>query len=145
MGTEVLRPHDCLARPIASFRKPNPNPRPKRRPKPQQPVMGHVTILKRGESLVSRKEKEKKKEEERKEAPLVPDPPVFGPDPLGPDPLLVPRRIRLVSGRAGDVYAGSAFAMSPSPRKVPMPSFSRRREAAGCSATEDLRRMLRLD
>ncbi|KAJ6821459.1 putative formin-like protein 5 [Iris pallida] len=147
MGTKVLHPHDCLARPVPSFRNPDPNRGPKRqRPKAHQPAMGHVPILKPAESLDSTTTTTKKKNEKEveKEEPLASDPPaaaVFGPDPLGPDPLLVPRRIRLVSGRAGDVYAGSGFAvMSPSPRKVPMPSFSRRREAA----TEDLRRLLRL-
>lgn len=104
--------------------------------------MGHVTILKRGEPLNSKKEKEREKEREKK--PVVSsDPRVFGRDPLGPDPNLVPKQIRLVaSGRVGDVYAGSACSLSPSPRKVPLPNFSKRIEE---SATKDLRRLLRLD
>ncbi|XP_074570472.1 uncharacterized protein LOC141827099 [Curcuma longa] len=51
-----------------------------------------------------------------------------------------------------DVYAGSACTLSPSPRALPLPRFSRRKEespAAATSvdpfATRDLRRLLRLE
>lgn len=151
MATEVLRPHDCLVRTVPSFRNTNPNPRPRKRqegsPRPpakshrqQQPATaiatGHVTILRRGDPLLDANTKTtttKKKEMERKKR-------TGGSDPAVP---VVPRQIRLVAP-AGDVYAGSACSMSPSPRKVPLPSFSRRREVDR-SATEDLRRLLRLD
>ncbi|XP_020226680.1 uncharacterized protein LOC109808200 [Cajanus cajan] len=47
-----------------------------------------------------------------------------------------------------DVYAGSAFAMSPSPSALPIPSFSTKKPASAAvddSATRDLRRLLRLE
>nr|CAD1829176.1 unnamed protein product [Ananas comosus var. bracteatus] len=44
----------------------------------------------------------------------------------------------------GDAYAGSAFAASPSPRALPLPRFPRRSEAAA-EATRALRRLLRLE
>ncbi|KAJ6852141.1 uncharacterized protein M6B38_257990 [Iris pallida] len=154
MATEVLRPHDCLVRPVPSFRNPNPRPRKRREGSPRPPAKshrqlqpatamataiatGHVTILRRGDPLLDANTKttttKKKKETERKKR-------TGGSDPAVP---VVPRQIRLVAP-AGDVYAGSACSMSPSPRKVPLPSFSRRREVDR-SATEDLRRLLRLD
>ncbi|XP_061367952.1 uncharacterized protein LOC133310969 [Gastrolobium bilobum] len=47
-----------------------------------------------------------------------------------------------------DVYAGSAFAMSPSPNALPLPSFPTKKQASAAfddSATRDLRRLLRLE
>ncbi|XP_014507129.1 uncharacterized protein LOC106766869 [Vigna radiata var. radiata] len=46
-----------------------------------------------------------------------------------------------------DVYAGSAFAMSPSPNALPLPSFTTKKNSAAFddSATRDLRRLLRLE
>ncbi|RDY04529.1 hypothetical protein CR513_11747, partial [Mucuna pruriens] len=47
-----------------------------------------------------------------------------------------------------DVYAGSAFAVSPSPSALPLPSFSTKKQASATvddSATRDLRRLLRLE
>ncbi|MGI4370304.1 proline-rich nuclear receptor coactivator motif-containing protein, partial [Klebsiella pneumoniae] len=51
---------------------------------------------------------------------------------------------------AGDVYAGSAFATSPSPRSLPLPSFFNKKHMSKVAggddpATRDLRRLLRLD
>ncbi|KAI4311218.1 hypothetical protein MLD38_036128 [Melastoma candidum] len=53
----------------------------------------------------------------------------------------------------GDLYAGMAFAVSPEPSSLPVPSFGRARKdrvsGGGApvddSATRDLRRLLRLD
>lgn len=51
----------------------------------------------------------------------------------------------------GDVYAGSAFAVSPSPSALPLPSFTTKQQsspvpaAVDDSATRDLRRLLRLE
>ncbi|KAH7676842.1 hypothetical protein IHE45_07G044100 [Dioscorea alata] len=47
--------------------------------------------------------------------------------------------------KAADEYAGSAFAMSPSPRSVPLPRFCRKDALVDLSATRGLRRLLRLD
>ncbi|CAN1137643.1 hypothetical protein LINPERPRIM_LOCUS23008 [Linum perenne] len=44
------------------------------------------------------------------------------------------------------MYAGSAFAVSPSPSALPLPSFSKKKQVSvDDSATRDLRRLLRLD
>ncbi|PKI47973.1 hypothetical protein CRG98_031637 [Punica granatum] len=45
-----------------------------------------------------------------------------------------------------DMYAGSAFAVSPEPSSLPLPSFSKKKLVSfDDSATRDLRRLLRLD
>ena len=47
-----------------------------------------------------------------------------------------------------DMYAGSAFAVSPSPSALPLPSFQTKKQpspAVDDSATRDLRRLLRLE
>ncbi|CAL9198553.1 unnamed protein product [Musa hybrid cultivar] len=165
MGTEVLRPQDCLLRPSPGLRSAKPLRR-RREGSPKQPAkprlaMGQVTILRRGESLEAAKA--------RKGGPgtaAIPsasvgwDPALFGMGRLGPDPVMIPmipKQIRLRSPAAAmppDVYAGSAFDLSPSPRALPLPSFSRRKEdlppagakaVVDCSATKDLRRLLRLE
>jgi len=43
------------------------------------------------------------------------------------------------------IYAGSGFAISPSPESLPLPSFSRSMMTFHGSATRDLRRLLGLD
>lgn len=65
------------------------------------------------------------------------------------------RQIKLSPAR--DVYAGSGFCLSPSPRSLPLPSFFSNMKAGNCdvdssqakmfedSATSGLRRLLRLD
>ncbi|KAK8960922.1 hypothetical protein KSP40_PGU004010 [Platanthera guangdongensis] len=169
MGTEILQPQDCIARhgPSVFPRRrfipvPNPNsahklcrkmtsPEAKRRragsPKraklqQKQLVMGQVTILKRGVPIEAKKED------------LGGD--LFGPGPMGPDPAMIPKQIRVGSFRFeavvddNDGYAGSAFSMSPSPRSLPLPSFSKGhcRSAAPAfekSATVVLRQLLRLE
>ncbi|MED6119753.1 hypothetical protein PIB30_014615 [Stylosanthes scabra] len=48
----------------------------------------------------------------------------------------------------GDMYAGSAFSVSPSPSALPLPSFSTKKQSSPAvddSATRDLRRLLRLE
>ncbi|CAN1149849.1 hypothetical protein LINPERPRIM_LOCUS18528 [Linum perenne] len=62
----------------------------------------------------------------------------------------VPRQVRVADGKPpphhADVYAGSAFAVSPSPSALPLPSFSKKKQVSvDDSATRDLRRLLRLD
>ncbi|XP_061359659.1 uncharacterized protein LOC133303718 [Gastrolobium bilobum] len=187
MGTEVLRPHDCLIErirvpaPATSFsrrrtfgnylynsnnflaassgrthRKPMTRPDQKkrimaaeRRPSSDDSrvtrssglVMEKVTILRRGESLDSKVKGEALK---REGDDLV----VIGTERIGPDPEMVPKHIRIVDVKTGlDVYAGSAFAMSPLPSALPLPSFQRKQPSAAVddSATRDLRRLLRLE
>ncbi|XP_039058323.1 uncharacterized protein LOC120201859 [Hibiscus syriacus] len=100
-------------------------------------TMDKVTILRRGESLDSK----------IKSKSLV----VTGTDRLGPDPKMVPKEIRIVDIKSSvmgksDVYAGSAFFVSPAPSSLPLPSFSKKKEVpVDDSATRDLRRLLRLD
>ncbi|WMV10345.1 hypothetical protein MTR67_003730 [Solanum verrucosum] len=175
MGTEVLRPQNCL---IDRFREPQPaaafhrrknngyynngyrkpvvrtekkklnnkiqnqsEPSISRRSEESKPVqipgrvtpavdggivMGQVMILRRGESLDS----------------LNPN------IRLGPDqPGMLPKNIR-VGHTPTDVYAGSAFSNSPSPRSLPLPSFfnnMNNNNKKQDSASRDLRRLLRLE
>ncbi|CAK8543349.1 unnamed protein product [Lathyrus sativus] len=103
-------------------------------------VMEKVMILRRGESLDSKMNKEGLK---KKGDNLV----VIGTQRLGPDPNMVPTQIRIVDFKTGcEVYAGSAFSMSPSPSALPIPSFQSKFSpvAVDDSATRDLRRLLRI-
>lgn len=110
--------------------------------------MEKVTMLRRGESLDS---KIKGSEGLKKEADdsLV----VYGTQRLGPDPKMVPKRTRIVDlkytvGGKPDMYAGSAFSVSPAPSAVPLPSFSKKKQVSAIvddSATRDLRRLLGLE
>ncbi|KAK9086630.1 hypothetical protein Syun_029024 [Stephania yunnanensis] len=94
---------------------------------------GQVVILKRGESL------DLKRKTENSVKRTVSD--------------SIPKQIRIRDRTSsGDEYAGTAFFLSPpSPRALPLPSFSKKTQAAECavavhdSATKDLRRLLRLD
>lgn len=173
MGTEILRPQDCLIEkirvPPAVFNrrknnygstKPNRKSVEKKRFNQAETtmkrsssddfrsgknlVMGQVTILRRGELLdLQVKDEPVKKVGED----LV----VSGTNRLGPDPQMVPKQISMKDLKAfmsaSDVYAGSAFFISPSPSSLPLPSFSKRKEVfpiVDDSATKDLRRLLRL-
>lgn len=198
MGTEVLRPQDCL---IGRIRDPHPsvfhrrrsfyphcnpnyvsNPRSSRKSavrseKPDQRKrfvsqsepsvsrrsgssddsktqrkslsMEKVTILRRGESLDSKIKSEGLGKQRNGLA-------VHGTERLGPDrPEMLPKQIRIADPRPSpppnrkcDVYAGSAFAVSPEPSSLPLPSFSKKKQVSAVvddSATRDLRRLLRLD
>ncbi|KAF7837183.1 putative plant/F10N7-170 protein [Senna tora] len=177
MGTEVLRPQNCLIErirvpPTVFSRRKNyggycnynnyvSNPRPSRKPvtRPERQdqrkrvrsssddskmargsglVMEKVTILRRGQSLDSNMKSDALKMEGDD---LV----VCGTQRLGPDPEMVPKQIRIAKT---DVYAGSAFAVSPSPSALPLPSFSKKKQSSAVvddSATRDLRRLLRLE
>lgn len=173
MGTEILRPQDCLIEkirvPPAVFNrrknhygstKPNRKSVEKKRFNQAETtikrsssdefrsgksrVMGQVTILRRGELLdLQVKDEPVKKVGED----LI----VCGTNRLGPDPKKVPEQISMKDLKAfmsaSDVYAGSAFFISPSPSSLPLPSFSKRKEVfpiVDDSATKDLRRLLRL-
>ncbi|KAI3459323.1 hypothetical protein Pfo_015986 [Paulownia fortunei] len=99
-------------------------------------VTGQVTLLRRGESLGSLASK------------ITGESPIQKPV----DDLVVPKQIRLVAAPPADIYAGSAFYLSPSPRSVPLPSFFNKKDPIDCEskpfedgATRDLRRLLRLE
>jgi len=200
MGTEVLRPQDCLIQRIrvapAGFNRrktyyPNGNtarlrkvgrPEQKRRFNAQpemlppatmiskrsaspeydlrksnhQIVMEQVTILRRGESLDAKVVKADRPVKKISAGDLV----VVGTERLGPDPEMVTKQIRIGDLKSAlspvaaggscrtDMYAGSAFSMSPSPRALPLPSFFNKKQVSNVvedSATRDLRRLLRLD
>ncbi|XP_004486086.1 uncharacterized protein [Cicer arietinum] len=105
-------------------------------------VTEKVTILRRGESLDSKMNTVGLKKEGED---LV----VIGTQRLRSDPNFVHKQIRIVDFKNGcDIYAGSAFAMSPSPSALPIPSFQRKLTssvAVDDSATRDLRRLLRIE
>lgn len=114
-------------------------------------TMGQVTLLRRGESLdsLTSKASPNSKSPNQKSAD---DLAVLGTRRIGPDsPEMAPRHIRLSPPPLPDVYAGSAFSLSPSPRSVPLPSFFNKKQDDGKvsplddPATRDLRRLLRLD
>ncbi|KAJ6355900.1 hypothetical protein OIU78_004097 [Salix suchowensis] len=68
---------------------------------------------------------------------------------LGPHPKMFSKQTRNlrcpVNGKC-DVYAGSAFAVSPAPSSLPLPSFSKKKQVpTDDAATRDLRRLLRLE
>ncbi|OAY27840.1 uncharacterized protein LOC110602367 [Manihot esculenta] len=112
-------------------------------------LMEKVTILRRGESLDSKIRSSETAAVSKKD--LGGDMVVTGTDRLGPEPEMVPKQIRIVdlsspvTGKC-DVYAGSAFAVSPAPSSLPLPSFSKKKQVRfDDSATRDLRRLLRLD
>ncbi|PIA39371.1 hypothetical protein AQUCO_02600081v1 [Aquilegia coerulea] len=132
--------------------------------------LGQVIILKRGESLpeISQKTKtfsgdlkksfsgdlqslEKKKKNETLKKTFSGDLLLLGTERIGPDPNQVPIRLNDLKplNFRSDVYAGSAFGQSPSPRALPLPKFSLKKDegilAVDDSATKDLRRLLRID
>nr|GLL43755.1 hypothetical protein DM860_002465 [Ipomoea trifida] len=204
MGTEILRPQDCLGERVNPFHRRKNGyavggggafyPRnsrkqvvrsekkrfnaaaeavpagPKKSPsaenlrhgggwKHAELLMGRVTILRRGESMGSLNSKIHR---DNKAAPPPPegvssagdDLVVVGIRRLGPEqPVMIPKQIR-VSRSSGDVYAGSGFSNSPSPRSLPLPSFfnnaNKKQDGSDTtsfddSATRDLRRLLRLE
>nr|XP_034930436.1 uncharacterized protein LOC118061145 [Populus alba] len=176
MGTEVLRPQDCLtertrvspcrrrnyyygngngnfANPsIYSSNNNRNNPRFNR--KPTAVRSDRVTILRRGESLDSKiksSETASATVSSKKEQGNGADMAVTSTDRLGPDPKMVSKQIRIVDLRSpvagnGDIYAGSAFSVSPPPSSLPLPLFSKKKHlSVDDSATRDLRRLLRLD
>lgn len=113
-------------------------------------VMEKVTILRRGESLdtkIKSSETASLKKEQGNGGDFV----VASTDRLGPDPKVVSKHIRIVDLRSPvngkcDMYAGSAFAVSPAPSSLPLPSFSKKKQVSiDDSATRDLRRLLRLE
>lgn len=112
-------------------------------------VTEKVTILRRGESLDSKIQNSENAAALKKDH--AGDIVVTGTDRLGPGPEMVPKQTRIVDLRSPvngkcDVYAGSAFAVSPAPSSLPFPSFSKKKQVSfDDSATRDLRRLLRLD
>lgn len=207
MGTEVLRPQDCLSERVNPFFHRRKNgyagggafyPRyhrkqvvrsdqkkrfnsetipaavgPRRSPSAEnlrhgcggqnwkpagEIVMGRVTILRRGESMDSLNSKIHR---DNKPSPATRDSetrPGY-PETRKVDLVVsVTRKPGLeqirVSRSSGDVYAGSGFSNSPSPRSLPLPSFfnnvNKKLDGSNTtsfddSATRDLRRLLRLE
>ncbi|KAM7463001.1 hypothetical protein LguiA_031122 [Lonicera macranthoides] len=111
-------------------------------------LLGQVTILKRGESLDAKIKSETVQAKNNGDELII-----SGTERLGPSPEMVPKQIKLSSVPSGgsfrpDMYAGSAFSLSPSPSSLPLPSFFSKKkvsEITDASATRDLRRLLRLD
>ncbi|OAY55904.1 hypothetical protein MANES_03G188600v8 [Manihot esculenta] len=114
-------------------------------------LMEKVTILRRGESFDSKLQNIETAAASKKNQDQIGDMVVTGTDRLGPDTKMVPKQNRIADLRSPmtgkcDVYAGSAFAVSPAPSSLPLPSFSKKKQVPfDDSATRDLRRLLRLD
>lgn len=113
-------------------------------------LMEKVTILRRGTSLDSKitsRETASAASKSEGGSEMV----VIGTDRLGPDPEMVPKQVKIVDLRSpvtgkSDIYAGSAFAVSPAPSSLPLPSFSKKKHLSFDDlATRDLRRLLQLD
>lgn len=121
------------------------------------PAIGQVTILRRGQSLNNIAAKlnggDARSKSPPKKKPAADDMAVLGAGRIGPNtPEMMPKQIRLSPPPLADVYAGSAFALSPSPRSLPLPSFFNKKQQdyakinpSDDPATRDLRRLLRLD
>lgn len=115
-----------------------------------------VTLLRRGESLDSLISKKKGggNPNPKFKAQPADDLAVLGTARIGPDsPEMIPTKILMSPPAHPNVYAGSAFSLSPSPESLPLPSFFNKKQqnddsianSATDSATRDLRRLLRLD
>ncbi|MED6132492.1 hypothetical protein PIB30_019466 [Stylosanthes scabra] len=165
MGVAVLNPQDCLptSRPpkpllsssssspstssSSSPKVPNSNPKSSRtsrsnpnRPKrsqirpdtkqqtlPKQPIMGQVTILKRGDPLTPTAPLPKTEKTTTTATTTTAEAVAFRPTEL-----------------IGGLYAGSCVA-SPPPSSVPVPIFVTKKIGAVTEATNELRKMLRLE
>ncbi|XP_030465805.1 uncharacterized protein LOC115684980 [Syzygium oleosum] len=103
--------------------------------------MGKVTILRRGEPLDAAARDD---EAGSKRGGGAPEPEMARKQ-VGAPELRSPAAV----GGKAVVYAGSAFAVSPEPSSLPLPSFSKKKKKqvllVDDSATRDLRRLLRLD
>lgn len=112
-------------------------------------VMGQVTILKRGETLSSPKNRGLGNDQKGKVKHDADVDSVLGStDRLGPEPEMVQKEIRVSESRVVDgLYAGSAFFSSPPPSSLPLPLFFLRKDGSPSNdaATSGLRRLLRLD
>ncbi|KAG6435497.1 hypothetical protein SASPL_100371 [Salvia splendens] len=113
------------------------------------PTVGQVTILRRGQSLSSIAAKLNGGEgrDARSRSPPAKKPAA---DDMAPE--MMPKPIRLSPAPLPDMYAGTAFALSPSPRSLPLPSFFNKKQqdfvkinSSDDPATRDLRRLLRLE
>lgn len=99
---------------------------------------GQVTILRRGQSYDSLAANFSRGDARSKSS-------------AADDMAVSPKQIRLAPPPLADVYAGSAFVLSPSPRALPVPSFCNKKPQdcvktdSDDPATKDLRRLLRLE
>lgn len=166
MGTEVLRPQDCIRDSPAIFnhrknyygngvpkvnRKPVRSVKPENRRKSPEPkksatdddLRSRNPKIVLGQVTILRRGESldtKVKSSDTKQVT------VYGTGRLGPDPKMVPKQVRF---GLPDTYAGSAFFTSPAPSSLPLPSFFKKdcgvKAVDDSEATKDLRRLLRLD
>lgn len=106
------------------------------------PATGQVMILRRGQSLTCIPAKLNDGDARSTSPPMK--------KPAADDMAI--KQIRMSPPPLADVYAGSAFSLSPSPRSLPLPSFFNKKQQDYATinpsdnpATRDLRRLLRLD
>ncbi|XP_068663187.1 uncharacterized protein [Aristolochia californica] len=172
MGTEVLRPQDCLIDrmripqsyavfPRRSAGKPRPNRKPVTRPEPRKQRVPEPQkrstedTTKTAKNLVMAQVTILKRGESLPEKKIREFTGVkTAPTTAAGDLILYVTEERVCPDPAivtifrSDVYAGSAFFNSPAPSDLPLPSFSKKKSCPGVfddSATKDLRRLLRLD
>ncbi|KAM7277632.1 hypothetical protein ACFE04_004766 [Oxalis oulophora] len=158
MGTEILRPHDCLTERIRSSSPSSSsvfvNPRPRyNNNNGNQPQSHHAFNY---YFAPNRKPSRRFNQPLSRRSSSVDDLKLSRNS--ADDHFTVEksalRRVEShhkVNGKPDVLYAGSAFAVSPAPSSLPLPSFSttttmtKNNSCVDDSATKDLRRLLRLD
>ncbi|KAK1351783.1 Proline-rich nuclear receptor coactivator [Heracleum sosnowskyi] len=169
MGTEVLRPQDCIRDSPAIFnhrknyyrngvpkvnRKTVRSVKPENRRKSPEPKKSasdddlksrNPKIVLGQVTILRRGESLDTKVKSSDTKQISKEMTVYGTGRLGPDPKMVTKQVRF---GLPDTYAGSAFFTSPAPSALPLPSFFKKDGAKAVDdseATRDLRRLLRLD
>ncbi|PIA44709.1 hypothetical protein AQUCO_01700359v1 [Aquilegia coerulea] len=157
MGTEVLRPQDCF---IERMRF-NPSVLPRRKPYNAGNNTNTTKSHRKSSTIIRSSEPPKKRVDESKQITILKrGETIEFINNKRKNENLVKKKVSFSSGdlvvrvkeqqQHHEIYAGSACFSSPSPRKLPLPTFSKKKEEGlkmidDESATKDLRRLLRLD
>ncbi|XP_028781652.1 uncharacterized protein LOC114737834 [Neltuma alba] len=173
MGTEVLRPQDCLIErirqpPVSIYRQSYgnhynqvknyvPNPRSSRKPakRPERPDKRRRVVVPSQPIPVTSVSKRSSSDDSRmgrssgitREKVTILRRGESLDSKIMSDALTKKVGDDLMTCSGQSIYAGSAFVVSPSPSALPLPSFSKKQPSAVVDdfATRDLRRLLRLE